>query len=75
MQPCLLLKFGELALKGRNRPLFVDALERNLRRAADGLGRLEVRRRGGVLVVTGGEPHEELVARCLGLPGVSVVQP
>ena len=28
----MLLKFGELALKGRNRPLFVNALERNLRR-------------------------------------------
>ena len=30
---CVLLKFGELALKGRNRPRFVGALERNLRRA------------------------------------------
>ena len=26
-QRCVLLKFGELALKGRNRPLFVKALE------------------------------------------------
>ena len=74
-QPCVLLKFGELALKGRNRPLFVAALERNLRRAAAGLGPIEVRRRGGVLVVTGGEPREELVERCLRLPGISVVQP
>ncbi len=74
-QPCVLLKFGELALKGKNRPLFVGALERNLRRAAEGLGRLEVRHRGGVFVVTGGEPQEELVQRCLALPGVSVVQP
>ena len=31
-EPCVLLKFGELALKGRNRPRFVGALERNLRR-------------------------------------------
>ena len=74
-QRCLLLKFGELALKGRNRPLFVAALERNLRRAAEGLAPLEVRHRGGVFVVTGGEPQEELVTRCLALPGVSVVQP
>jgi tRNA uracil 4-sulfurtransferase len=74
-QPCVLLKFGELALKGRNRPLFVEALERNLRRAAEGLGPLEVRHRGGVFVVTGGEPQDELVRRCLALPGVSVVQP
>ena len=74
-QRCVLLKFGELALKGKNRPLFVGALERNLRRAAEGLGPLEVRHRGGVFIVTGGEPQAELVQRCLALPGVSVVQP
>jgi tRNA uracil 4-sulfurtransferase len=74
-QPCVLLKFGELALKGKNRPLFVGALERNLRRAAEGLAPLEVRHRGGVFVVTGGEPQDELVRRCTALPGVSVVQP
>ena len=38
---CVLLKFGELALKGRNRPLFVNALERNLRRLTSDLGPLE----------------------------------
>jgi thiamine biosynthesis protein ThiI len=74
-QHCVLLKFGELALKGRNRPLFVNALERNLRRLTADLGTLEVRRRGGVLIVTGDVPEEALVERCIGLPGVSVVQP
>jgi thiamine biosynthesis protein ThiI len=72
---CVLLKFGELALKGRNRPLFVGALERNLRRMTADLGPLEIRHRGGVFIVTGGEPQETLVERCLALPGVSVVQP
>jgi thiamine biosynthesis protein ThiI len=72
---CLLLKFGELALKGRNRPLFVGALERNLRRAAEGLGPIEIRHRGGVFIVTGGEPQEELAERSLAVPGFSVVQP
>jgi tRNA uracil 4-sulfurtransferase len=72
---CVLLKFGELALKGRNRPRFVAALERNLRRLTADLGPLEVRHRGGVFVVTGEASHEELVERCLALPGVSVVQP
>jgi tRNA uracil 4-sulfurtransferase len=74
-QPCVLLKFGELALKGRNRPLFVGTLERNLRRATADLGPLEIRHRGGVFIVTGGEPQELLVERCLALPGLSVVQP
>jgi tRNA uracil 4-sulfurtransferase len=72
---CVLLKFGELALKGRNRPLFVGALERNLRRMTADLAPLEIRHRGGVFIVTGGEPQETLVERCLALPGVSVVQP
>ena len=71
---CVLLKFGELALKGRNRPLFVKALERNLRRLTADLGPLEVRHRGGVLIVTSAADEDELVARCLALPGVSVVQ-
>jgi thiamine biosynthesis protein ThiI len=71
----VLLKFGELALKGRNRPRFVAALERNLRRLTADLGPLDVRHRGGVFVVTGEAPQEALVERCLALPGVSVVQP
>jgi thiamine biosynthesis protein ThiI len=74
-QPCVLVKFGELALKGRNRPLFVNALERNLRRLTSDLGSLEVRHRGGVFIVTADFPQEALVERCLALPGVSVVQP
>jgi thiamine biosynthesis protein ThiI len=75
---CVLLKFGELALKGRNRPRFIGALERNLRRLTADLGALDVRHRGGVLILTGDlEPEElvELVGRCRALPGVSVVQP
>src|SRR3954454_22396030 len=73
-QRCVLLKFGELALKGRNRPLFVNALERNLRRLTADLGPLEIRHRGGVLIVTSTPDEDELVNRCVALPGVSVVQ-
>jgi thiamine biosynthesis protein ThiI len=72
---CVLLKFGELTLKGRNRPRFVGALERNLRRVTSDLGPLEIRHRGGVFIVSGDMPTEQLVERCLALPGVSVVQP
>jgi thiamine biosynthesis protein ThiI len=71
---CVLLKFGELALKGRNRPRFVRALERNLRRLTADLGSIEVRHRGGVFIVSGDVPEDELVERCLRLPAVSVVQ-
>ena len=72
---CVLLKFGELTLKGRNRPRFVSALERNLRRMTADLGSIDVRHRGGVFIVSGDVPRDELVERCMGLPGVSVVQP
>src|ERR671925_828314 len=72
---CVLLKFGELALKGRNRPVFVAALERNLRRLTADLAPLDVRRRGGMLLLSSKAPQEELVDRCLTLPGLSVVQP
>jgi thiamine biosynthesis protein ThiI len=72
---CVLLKFGELALKGRNRPRFVAALERNLRRITADLGPIEVRHRGGVFIVSGDVPQADLVERSLRLPGVSVVQP
>jgi thiamine biosynthesis protein ThiI len=74
-QRCVLLKFGELALKGRNRPRFVGALERNLRRLTADLGPLEIRHRGGVFIVTVDVPEDALIERCLRLPGVSVVQP
>lgn len=74
-QPCVLLKFGELTLKGRNRPRFVDALERNLRRVTADLGSVEVRHRGGIFIVSGDFPQDNLVERCLALPGASVVQP
>ncbi|MCL4848000.1 MAG: tRNA 4-thiouridine(8) synthase ThiI [Acidobacteria bacterium] len=40
---CLLVHYQELALKGRNRPWFVDRLARNLRAATTGLGVAEVR--------------------------------
>jgi tRNA uracil 4-sulfurtransferase len=72
---CVLLKFGELTLKGRNRPRFVGDLERNLRRMTADLGSLDIRHRGGVFIVGGDVPQDELIERCLALPGVSVVQP
>ncbi len=74
-QQCVVLKFGEMALKGRNRPLFVNALERNLRRLTADLGPLEIRHRGGVFIVTAAAAQDTLVERALALPGVSVVQP
>ncbi|HEX4281689.1 MAG TPA: tRNA uracil 4-sulfurtransferase ThiI [Solirubrobacteraceae bacterium] len=74
--PCLLLMFGELALKGRRRSSFAAVLERNLRRAMRRAGDVELRRRGSSFLAV---PPPEGFARgldvALELPGLSVVQP
>lgn len=78
-QPCVLLKYGELVLKGRNRGRFESRLLDQARRAVDDLGPgVRVRRRRGVVVLSApGRPglQPELVARAHELFGVSVVQP
>ncbi len=74
---CVLLKFGELALKRSNRTQFVNALIANLQRLNSDLGPISVDRRGGVLVATAQSPaaQDELERRCRELIGLSVVQP
>ena len=76
MQPCVLLKFGEIVLRGRNRWRFYAQLQRNVKRSFRGLDPLEIRQRGGVLAILGPEEHgDELLARALDLIGVSLVHP
>jgi thiamine biosynthesis protein ThiI len=78
-QPCVLLKYGELMLKGRNRGRFENLLIRNARRALSELPHpVRVRRRRGLLLLSAPDHPElqtELVARARQLIGVSVVQP
>ncbi|GAB2761214.1 tRNA uracil 4-sulfurtransferase ThiI [Streptomyces bullii] len=78
-QACVLLKHGELALKGRNRGRFEQQLMDNARRALHDLGPdVRVRRRRGVIVLSApGRPdlQPELLGRAREVIGVSVVQP
>lgn len=80
-QPCVLLKYGELALKGRNRGRFERRLAQNLRRALDtveGGDRVRVRPQRGVLVLTApGHPEcvPAVLERVREVVGLSVVQP
>lgn len=71
-QPCVLLKFGELALKGRNRPRFVAQLRRNAQRAMRGLAGVELRERGGVLYVLADDADAAL-ERARDVIGASVI--
>jgi thiamine biosynthesis protein ThiI len=76
MRACVLLKFGEIVLRGRNRWRFYAQLQRNVKRALRDLGPLELRQRGGVLAVLGPAEHaDELLARALDVVGVTLVHP
>jgi tRNA uracil 4-sulfurtransferase len=51
-EPCVLLKLGEIVLKGRNRDLFERRLQNNIRAAVKGLGiKINIWQREGVIVV------------------------
>ncbi|PRX51497.1 thiamine biosynthesis protein ThiI [Prauserella shujinwangii] len=76
-QSCVLLKYGELTLKGRNRGRFEKHLLRNVERTVsrpDG-ERVRIQRRQGVLVLRSALPERELLDRARDVIGISVVQP
>jgi thiamine biosynthesis protein ThiI len=80
IEPCVLLKYGEMALKGRNRDRFERYLIRNLKHALtrelEQPPPVRLRRRAGVLVVSAPALlGDELVARVSDVIGISVVQP
>ena len=89
-EPCVLLKLGEIVLKGRNRQQFEHILHGNIRAAARDTGvPIEIRQREGVVLlrITGqdgdqrGEPGRTQAARTIAermrdVPGiVTVCQP
>lgn len=75
VQPCVLLKFGEMILRGRNRGRFYEVLQRNVRRATRDLAPLELRQRGGVLAMFAPEHPDELLERARDVLGVTLVHP
>lgn len=80
VEPCVLLKYGELALKRGNRQWFEGHLVRNVRHAltrdGESAPKLRLRRRAGVLVVSAPPLSQaDILARLTDVIGVSVVQP
>ena len=76
VQSCVLLKFGEIVLKGRNRSAFYSQLRRNVHRATRGLGPIELRQRGGALaLIAPPDRGDELFERARDLLGVSLLHP
>ncbi|MDO0933252.1 hypothetical protein QQY66_16735 [Streptomyces sp. DG2A-72] len=78
-QPCVLLKYGELMLKGRDRGRFERRLIDNVRRVEDDLEYpVRIRRRGGLLLLYPSGQSElpaDLLNRVRQVVGVSVAQP
>ncbi len=76
MQRCVLVKFGEIVLKGRNRAVFYSQLRKNVLRATTGMGRVELRQRGGALALVPADDRvEELLDRARDLIGITLLHP
>ena len=75
-EPCVLLKLGEVVLKGKNRELFERQLQANIKAALKGLGvRTDVRQRHGVIAIllpegTGVETADAIARRLTDVIGL-----
>ena len=74
MQELLLVRYGEIFLKGLNRPYFIRALVRKIRYALRGLG-AEVWVHDGRIFVRGFSDTEECISRVIKVFGVHSVCP
>ncbi|MCK7622524.1 tRNA 4-thiouridine(8) synthase ThiI [Streptomyces sp. RS10V-4] len=73
---CVLLKHGEIFLKGRNRPLFTRRLHDNLRLALRGVGGSTwIKTAQNVTVLGGQVPQEVLLDRARRVIGFNSVEP
>ncbi|MDD3244105.1 MAG: tRNA 4-thiouridine(8) synthase ThiI [Eubacteriales bacterium] len=77
MDSIILLRYGEIHLKGLNRPFFEHKLVQAIRVAARGFGRIEVEHGQGRFFISGYEParQEELMAALCRVFGVHSVSP
>jgi len=75
VEEVVLVRYGEIGLKGRNRAFFVRRLEENLRRALEGLEGVVVENRFDRLVVRPASSPQEVVERIRRTFGVVSVSP
>ena len=71
----LLLRYGELTLKGKNRNLFEEALARNVRQALSEISKARVVRQRGRMSVRVDERVEEAALRLQSVFGLSSLSP
>ncbi len=77
LDPCraLLVRYGEIGLKGANRPMFERVLGDNLKHALDGVPGLRVHRVRGRLRLHSDLPAEELAGRASRVFGLTSLSP
>ncbi len=78
MKPdCFVVHYAEIAIKGKNRPLFERILIENIRKSIKGLKALGVRRRYGRLIVELKEDSklDEIEQKLKKVPGISSFSP
>ena len=75
MNKKILIRYGEIALKGKNRNMFEAALFRNLNRAVRGTGAVITRIHGRFLAEGPAEKEQEIVSRLNRVFGVVSVSP
>src|SRR2546428_4530534 len=71
----MLLRYGEIHLKGQNQRFFLDALVRNVRESIADLGRAQVRHAFGRILVDSPAEEEALVGRLRKISGVVSLSP
>jgi thiamine biosynthesis protein ThiI len=72
--PGIVLRYGELFLKGKNRFRFEEALERNVRRAVKGRDDVNIVRKHGRIFVLGAS-DADLLNRLAGVFGIASLSP
>ena len=76
MKEIILVKYGEIALKGLNKSTFEDMLQRNIKRRLKKLGTFEFYRRQSTIYITPPEDADidEVTARLQKIFGISAIQ-
>ncbi len=75
MYDVLLIRFGEIALKGKNRHYFLTQLYNNIKRAIKPLGDHKVRKTHGRIYVEPQGDSEKLIKRLKMVPGIVSISP
>lgn len=76
MYDLIIVRYGEIGLKGDNIDDFISQLVKNIKRAAAGLGRLEIDTiYGRIFIYTAAENIEKIIKRLVNVPGIASVSP